>query len=95
MSAPQILERIKQHLVKLKFVSALEVLDQTVQRLEKNEISALEALDELLEQEHGFRETRRVRTQLRTSRLLQHKTCLLYTSPSPRDRQKSRMPSSA
>ena len=26
---------------------------------------------------------------------LQHQTCLLYTSPSPRDRQKSRMPSSA
>ena len=25
----------------------------------------------------------------------QGKTCLLYTSPSPRDRQKSRMPSSA
>ena len=24
-----------------------------------------------------------------------NKTCLLYTSPSPRDRQKSRMPSSA
>ena len=24
-----------------------------------------------------------------------HKDCLLYTSPSPRDRQKSRMPSSA
>ena len=27
--------------------------------------------------------------------LVQYKTCLLYTSPSPRDRQKSRMPSSA
>ena len=27
--------------------------------------------------------------------LAQYKTCLLYTSPSPRDRQKSRMPSSA
>ena len=26
---------------------------------------------------------------------LGYKTCLLYTSPSPRDRQKSRMPSSA
>ena len=26
---------------------------------------------------------------------LQYKVCLLYTSPSPRDRQKSRMPSSA
>ena len=24
-----------------------------------------------------------------------HQSCLLYTSPSPRDRQKSRMPSSA
>ena len=27
--------------------------------------------------------------------LARHKNCLLYTSPSPRDRQKSRMPSSA
>ena len=26
---------------------------------------------------------------------VKHKSCLLYTSPSPRDRQKSRMPSSA
>ena len=27
--------------------------------------------------------------------ILIHNSCLLYTSPSPRDRQKSRMPSSA
>ena len=27
--------------------------------------------------------------------IARHKLCLLYTSPSPRDRQKSRMPSSA
>ena len=27
--------------------------------------------------------------------ITQYKDCLLYTSPSPRDRQKSRMPSSA
>ena len=27
--------------------------------------------------------------------MVQHYVCLLYTSPSPRDRQKSRMPSSA
>ena len=26
---------------------------------------------------------------------IEYKICLLYTSPSPRDRQKSRMPSSA
>ena len=32
---------------------------------------------------------------LLATRLLQYYTCLLYTSPSPRDRQKSRMPSSA
>ena len=29
------------------------------------------------------------------SRIKEHRDCLLYTSPSPRDRQKSRMPSSA
>ena len=28
-------------------------------------------------------------------RIVKFRTCLLYTSPSPRDRQKSRMPSSA
>ena len=30
-----------------------------------------------------------------TERTVLNKLCLLYTSPSPRDRQKSRMPSSA
>ena len=74
MSSVQTLNRIKQHLVRLKFVSALEVLDQTVEKLESNEIAPLEALEQILDQEQGFRETRRVRTQLRTSRLLQHKT---------------------
>ncbi len=29
------------------------------------------------------------------AKLNMHKTCLLYTSPSPRDRTRSRMPSSA
>ena len=29
------------------------------------------------------------------SKIEQHKICLLYTSPSPRDRTRSRMPSSA
>ena len=32
---------------------------------------------------------------LREKALDQYKSCLLYTSPSPRDRQKSRMPCSA
>ena len=33
--------------------------------------------------------------QAALKKYLQHRACLLYTSPSPRDRQKSRMPSSA
>ena len=33
--------------------------------------------------------------KLRSYRLERVRNCLLYTSPSPRDRQKSRMPSSA
>ena len=43
----------------------------------------------------------RIITELETAKCLTHERvgrrnhCLLYTSPSPRDRQKSRMPSSA
>jgi len=74
MSSVQTLNQIKQHLVALKFSSALEVLDETVARLENNEISPLEALEGILNHEQGVRETRRVKTQLRTSRLIQHKT---------------------
>ena len=33
--------------------------------------------------------------KLVNQRFTKHGDCLLYTSPSPRDRQKSRMPSSA
>ena len=46
----------------------------------------------------GRMATRRVEadgTLLRFDHGAQYFTCLLYTSPSPRDRQKSRMPSSA
>jgi len=74
MSSVQTLNRIKQHLVKLKFASALEILDQTVEQLESNQIAPLEALESILNHEQGVRESRRVRTQLRTSRLIQHKT---------------------
>jgi len=74
MSAPDTLERLRGHLVELKFAAALEILEETIEQLERDEISAVEALDRLLEQEHGSRETRRVKAQLRTSRLIQHKT---------------------
>ena len=46
-----------------------------------------EALDGVINAESGYANGYGVRPNYRT--------CLLYTSPSPRDRQKSRMPSSA
>ena len=69
MNALTTVERVRQRLVDLKFASALEILDETLERLERDEISAVDALDLLLDQEQGVRETRRVRTQLMTSRL--------------------------
>ena len=47
-------------------------------------VQALAAQLNKVEEQFGFRLFRR-----------SNKGCLLYTSPSPRDRQKSRMPSSA
>lgn len=74
MSAVQTIEKIKTHLVDLKFASALEVLDETIEQVERDELSAIEALERLLNQEFCSRETRRIRSQLRTSRLIQNKT---------------------
>ena len=39
--------------------------------------------------------TEKILKQDHANMTLQYSACLLYTSPSPRDRQKSRMPSSA
>ena len=43
----------------------------------------------------GVSQAQAVRRAVGTVRQAYHQACLLYTSPSPRDRQKSRMPSSA
>ena len=43
----------------------------------------------------GFDEVMTVEDGALTGAMSEYNTCLLYTSPSPRDRQKSRMPSSA
>ena len=50
--------------------------------------------DVRFENSSGFPETRAAREQ-RLLEMYSRNPCLLYTSPSPRDRQKSRMPSSA
>ena len=66
------LDRIRRHLVGLQMPRALEVLDHTVRRLERGEISALEAIDTLLAEELTLRENRRVKTALQDGQALDH-----------------------
>ncbi|MBB3360118.1 MULTISPECIES: hypothetical protein [unclassified Novosphingobium] len=57
-------ERIRQSLLALHMARALETLDHTLSRLEKGEISAIEAIDDLLAEELNLREGRRIRQHL-------------------------------
>jgi DNA replication protein DnaC len=68
------LERIKTALVGLKMPRALELVDEVVGRLERGEVSALEAIDALLGGELALREGRRVRIALTMARLAPIKT---------------------
>lgn len=68
------LERIKTTLVGLKMPRALEIVDDVVGRLERGEVSALEAIDTLLAEELTLREGRRVRIALTMARLAPIKT---------------------
>jgi len=70
----ELLDRIRASLVGLRMPRALEALDHTVQRLEKGEIGALEAIDGLLAEEHLTREDRRIGVALKTARLTPPKT---------------------
>jgi DNA replication protein DnaC len=69
-----VLDRIRASLVGLRMPRALEALDHTVRRLEHGEISALEAIDGLLAEEHTTREGRRIDVALKTARLTPPKT---------------------
>jgi DNA replication protein DnaC len=71
---PPLVERIKATLVGLKMPRALEIVDTTVRRLERGELSALEAVDALLSEELSLRESRRIKTALVMARLSTIKT---------------------
>lgn len=73
-AGPGTLERVRQHLVGLRMPRALEVLDHTVQQLERGEIGAVEAIDVLLAEEFTGREGPRVKAALRMARLSTVKT---------------------
>ncbi len=74
MSTPATLERVRQHLVQLKLACALEVLDDTMSRVEQGKLSVVEAIDVLLSDECANRETRRIKAARMTARLTQVKT---------------------
>lgn len=69
-----LVDTIRQRLVALKMPFAMDALDAVVRRLEQGESSALEAIETLLSEELSFRETRRLKVALTTSRLMPLKT---------------------
>ena len=69
-----LLDRIRGALIGLRMPRALEALEHTLSRLERGEITALEAIDSLLCEEYATRETRRIDVALRTAKLLPVKT---------------------
>ena len=71
---PPLVERIKRTLVGLRMPRALEIVDATVHRIERGEVTPLEAIDALLAEELTLRENRRVRTALVMARLSTIKT---------------------
>ena len=74
MNAPSVLARVRQHLVQLKLACSLEVLDDTMSRVEQGKLSVLEAIDVLLSDECANRETRRIKAARMSGRLTQIKT---------------------
>ncbi len=68
------LDRIRTSLIGLRMPRALEALDHTVRRIERGELTALEAIDGLLAEEHATRENRRIGVALKTARLTPPKT---------------------
>ena len=71
---PSLIDRIKQTLVGLKMPRAIEILDVTVRRLERGEMTAIEAIDALLVEELTLRENRRIKIALMMARLSTIKT---------------------
>ena len=75
MSAgPTTLDRIRRHLVGLRMPRSLEVLEHLLRQLERGEISALEAIVHLLDEELSLRENRRLKAALKMGRLVNVKT---------------------
>jgi DNA replication protein DnaC len=71
-------DRLRALLVGLKMARALEALDDILRRLEQGQLSALEAIHQLLAEEFETRESRRIKMGLMTARLTRLKTLQDY-----------------
>ena len=67
MSAALSYERVQEHLQELKLAAALTALDVVLEQGVKNDLTAVEILDDLLDRERTARFERRVETNLRLS----------------------------
>jgi DNA replication protein DnaC len=67
-------EAVRQALVGLKMPRALEALSDIVSRLEKGQLTALDAMETLLSEELHTREGRRIKMALMTARMTRIKT---------------------
>ena len=74
--------------MKHKYIMSAFIFIFAIQSLSAQETYPVDSEVVAKIREEGFQ-----RSQIANT--LSYMTCLLYTSPSPRDRQKSRMPSSA
>jgi DNA replication protein DnaC len=72
------LDRVRRHLVGLKMPRALETLQETLSRIERGELSTLEAIEALLGEEFTTRQSRRIKMALQTARLTTIKTLSGY-----------------
>ncbi len=72
------IDQLRKILVGLKMARSLEALDDLVRRLEQGELSALEAIHDLLAEEFETRESRRIKMSLMTARLTRLKTLQDY-----------------
>jgi DNA replication protein DnaC len=71
-------DQLRRILVGLKMARSLESLDDLLRRLEQGELSALEAIHDLLAEEFETRESRRIKMGLMTARLTRLKTLQDY-----------------
>ncbi len=84
-------DQLRKILVGLKMARSLEALDDLVRRLEQGELSALEAIHDLLAEEFETRESRRIKMGLMTARLTRLKTLQDYDFTFQRSLERDRV----